>query len=397
MHNTFQALSVRHATWLELFFDLVFVAVIGVMAHGLAHADHGEIHSEQLLSFFLVVVPVLWVWAGHTLFANRYDIDSIWQRFYAIAIMALVLGMSLFLKDAQGRGYPGFVVTYLVMQGVLVIAYFTAPQTTPAGDALRRGTAIATLVGMAISATSLLTTWHWRFVLLYAGIAAQLLLMMRLNDKARAFPAHRRHLIERIGLFAIIVLGETVISIVGSFTAREDYDIFDAIAAAAGFLLIVQIWWIYFGALYLLERAKRIQSGLLVMVSNLLLYIGIIFMANLTGHAINGDLNHQTFSMLGVTGSVLFYLGKQIPYLMAYPPLRLANIVNTLTCIGITVLATFLPRAEYSLLMMCFGMFVYVQLNLWWTIPLHNVDAYAEAEETALTAGASAAVPAAER
>lgn len=86
--------------------------------------------------------------------------------------------------------------------------------------------------------------------------------------------------------------------------------------------------------------------------------------------------------MLGVTGAVLFYLGKQIPYFMAYPPLRVPTVVNTLVCLGITVIATFLPRPEYSLLMMCFGMFVYVQLNLRWTIPLHNVDAYTLVEET---------------
>jgi len=383
MHQTFHSLRFRHATWLELFFDLVFVAVIGVMAHRLAHTDHGEIHSEQLLSFFLVFVPAWWVWAGHTLFANRYDTDSVWQRLCTIAVMALVLVMSLFIKDAGGNGYPGFVLTYLAMQAVLTLAYFTAPQTTPAGDALARGMGIATLVGMVISSTSLLIAGQWKFTLLYAGIIAQLLLMACLNDKARAFPVHREHLIERIGLFAIIVLGETVIRIVGSFTAREQYDIFDAIAAAAGFLLIVQVWWIYFGALYLLERAKRIQSGLVVLVSNLLLYVGIVFLANLTGHAINGDINPQTFSMLGVTGAVLFYLGKQIPYFMAYPPLRVPTVVNTLVCLGITVIATFLPRPEYSLLMMCFGMFVYVQLNLRWTIPLHNVDAYTLVEDTA--------------
>lgn len=383
MHQTFQALSIRHATWLELFFDLVFVAVIGVMAHGLAHTDHGELHGEQLLSFFLVVVPALWVWAGHTMFANRYDTDSVWQRLCAIAVMALILVMSLFIRDAQGIGYPGFLLTYLAMQGVLALAYFTAPRTTPAGDALARGMGIAVLAGMAISAASLLIASNWKFALLYAGIVVQLALMACLNGKARAFPVHRKHLIERIGLFAIIVLGETVISIVGSFSAREEYDIFDIIAAAAGFLLIVQIWWVFFDALHLLERAKRIQSGLLVMLSHLPLYVGIIFMANLTGHAINGDLNLQTFSVLGVTGAVLFYLGKQIPYFLAYPPYRLSNVVNTLICIGITVAATFLPRAEYALLVMCFGMFVYVQLNLRWTIPMHNVEAYEVAEEKA--------------
>jgi low temperature requirement protein LtrA len=375
-HQTFQALGVRHATWLELFFDLVFVAVIGIVAHGLAHTEHGEIESKRLVSFFAVIVPTLWVWAGHTLFANRYDIDSNWQRACAIMMMGFVLLMSPYIEGVQGTGYRGVVLTYLAMQGVLALAYFTAPSTTPEGDALARGTGVAIVVGMAVSASSMLIDSEWRFALFYGGIVVQLLLMARLNDKASVFPVHRQHLIERIGLFAIIVLGETVIRIVGSFAAHKDYDTFDMIAAAAGFVLIVQIWWIFFGALHLLEQAKRIQSGLVVILSHLLLYVGMIFLANLTGHAINGDLSGQTFAVLGVSGAVLFYLGKQIPYFIAFPPYRVSNVVNTLICVGITVIATFLPRPEYSLIMMCFGMFVYVQLNLRWTIPLHNVDAY---------------------
>ena len=376
MSKTFQALGIRQATWLELFFDLVFVAVIGVVAHGLAHPHNGEIEGEQLLAFFLVFVPVWWVWAQHTLFANRYDTDSLWQRFATLALMALVLVLSLFLEDAQASSYPGLLTTYLAMQAVLALLYFTAPKTTPDGDSLARGVGIAIVVGSAMSATSLLVSSQWKFALLYAGIVAQLVLMARLDKHARAFPVHRKHLIERIGLLAIIVLGETVIRIVGSFTAREHYDVLDGVAAAAGFLLIVQIWWIFFGALPQLERAKRIETGLAVVVSHLPVYVGIVFLANLTGHAINGDLNRETFAMLGVTGLVMFYLGKQTPYFLAYPPYRVPTVVTTLVCVAITLLATQLPRPEYSLLMMCFGLFVYVQLNIHWKIPRHNVDAY---------------------
>ena len=44
----------RHATWLELFFDLVFVAVIGVIAHDLAHTHGGHIEVAQVLRFLLI-------------------------------------------------------------------------------------------------------------------------------------------------------------------------------------------------------------------------------------------------------------------------------------------------------------------------------------------------------
>lgn len=391
MRKTFQSLEVRHATWLELFFDLVFVAVIGAMAHDLGHAHHGEIDGNSLVSFFLVVIPLLWVWAGHTLFANRYDIDSNWQRLCAIAIMAIVLLSTLFIQDVHGVQYRGFLLAYLAMQGVLAVCYFTAPSTTPAGDALARSAGIAVLVGVSICATSLLVASVWQFALMFAGIIAQLVLLALAIGRAHAFPVHRAHLIERVGLFAMIVIGETVIRIVGSFTARESYDFFDMIAAAAGFLLIVEIWWIFFGALYLLERAKRLEGGLVVILCHLPLYVGMIFLANLTGHAINGDLSRQNFAMLGVVGILFFYLGKQIPYFLAFPPYRVSNVVNTVVCVGITILATFLSRPEYSLLMMCLGMFVYVQLNLRWTIPLHNVDAYLVGEADMPRAAASSA------
>ena len=49
----------RHATWLELFFDLVFVAAIGVITHHLAHVHDGHIPTKDLVLFPIEFVP-LW-------------------------------------------------------------------------------------------------------------------------------------------------------------------------------------------------------------------------------------------------------------------------------------------------------------------------------------------------
>ena len=47
----------RHATWLELFFDLVFVAAIGVITHHLTHLHDGHIPSKNSLLFSLEFIP----------------------------------------------------------------------------------------------------------------------------------------------------------------------------------------------------------------------------------------------------------------------------------------------------------------------------------------------------
>ena len=60
----------RHATWLELFFDLVFVASIGVITHHLAHSHDGHLDARQAWLFPLELIPVWWIWATHTLYSN---------------------------------------------------------------------------------------------------------------------------------------------------------------------------------------------------------------------------------------------------------------------------------------------------------------------------------------
>lgn len=94
METTFQSLPIRQATWLELFFDLVFVAVIGVVAHTLAHTHLGHLSIEQLFNFFLAFLPILWVWSTHTMFSNRYDRDDNKQKFLTLGLMGLVILMS---------------------------------------------------------------------------------------------------------------------------------------------------------------------------------------------------------------------------------------------------------------------------------------------------------------
>ena len=38
----------RHATWLELFFDLVFVVVVAKVTHLLAHTHHGHLTGRPI-------------------------------------------------------------------------------------------------------------------------------------------------------------------------------------------------------------------------------------------------------------------------------------------------------------------------------------------------------------
>jgi low temperature requirement protein LtrA len=58
----------RHATWLELFYDLVFVVVIFQLAHNLEE----DFSLNGFLGFLALFVPVWWSWTG----AGRFGFPS---------------------------------------------------------------------------------------------------------------------------------------------------------------------------------------------------------------------------------------------------------------------------------------------------------------------------------
>lgn len=352
----------RHATWLELFFDLVFVAVIGVITHDLAHTHDGHLSAAQLLRFPLVFIPVWWIWMTHTVYANRFDQDSREHRLISLIIMALLVMLSTAVEDSLGDGFGLFVMLYGAIRLLLALLYGLAYRRHSEQRPLLRTITLAIALGGAVSASAALLDGPLRYAVFYLGLAIDVLWQVSQRRQLDLLPIDRRHLVERIGLLAIIILGESVIAMVASLDHAQ-WDAFDAGSAVTGFLLIGAIWWIYFDSFPLLERAKRLTNGNVLIFSQLFLCMGLLLLANMIRHAILGDLDHATFSLLGVTGLCLFYLGKQVPYWYAFAPWRRAIVSNTLVCVGITVASSFLPRVEYSLFGMMLGMLVYVALT----------------------------------
>ncbi|MED7787681.1 low temperature requirement protein A [Francisella sp. 19X1-34] len=366
----------RQATWLELFFDLVFVAVIGVISHSLSHTEHNHISIESLFSFFLVFVPLWWVWASYTLYLNRYDQMSHYQKYITLGLMGLIIAQMYFTKDALNSYFVYFLIFYTLMRLLISLAYIFSACCFEFKKRYALKMSRIILFGAFISGLSLFVDGHLRILILYLGIIVDIVLQVRLKEEISKFSVHIKHLTERVGLLALIILGESIITIVNSFASIKQFNILDIVDAVVGFILIAQIWWIFFGSLHRLEKAKNLKTGYVLILSHLPFYIGLIFLASLIHYSIIDDLNQRTFALMAITGMALFYIGKQIPYLVAFPPYRWGIVFNSIVSISITAIASFCPKIEYSLIIMSLGLFVYIQLNVCWLIPTFDIDEY---------------------
>ena len=363
----------RHATWLELFLDLVFVASVGVIAHNLAHTHHGHIDLRQILMFPVELLPIWWIWASHTLYANRFDTDSRWHRFASLSIMFLMVTMAAFLGDGLFEHYQRFLGFYIAIRLILAALYFSSSRKLDDSANFAKITGTRLVVGAVICATSIFFDSPVREVILVAGILLEMIAAVVISIRINADPIHRPHFVERIGLLSIILLGESVISLVAGLRGVE-WNALSMAAAMSGFLFIGLIWWIFFDSFHTVERMKNMKRGYTLLYSNIFFAMGLVVLANLIRHAILNDLNMHDFQILAIAGLTSFYIGKQTNYYRFFPPYRPYIWINSVACVGITVASTFLSRPEYALMGMTFGMLVYVTLNYIWALKIDISD-----------------------
>lgn len=371
----------RHATWLELFFDLVFVVSIWVISHGLSHTQDGAVSPRQLVQFTLKFLPLWWIWASHTLYSNRLDNYSRTQRVMALSIIFLLINLSAMFAGNVLVHTAGFILIYGAIRLIMAYLYFWSQFTGKYYREYARKMCAATLVGALVCCSALLFDNDLRIMIFYAGIVTEMALVALVSVRVQLLPVHRRHLVERIGLMTMILLGESIITLVENLQKFEG-QIPNMPAMMAGFVMIGAIWWIYYGTFYLLEGARNIRTGITLMYTHLIFALGLVILANLIGLTMTNNIDMESFRMLAITGLIFFYIGKQVVYFKAFPVYRVTAIVISLISIIVAGLSTYLHSPTLALIGVTLGLLVYVCVNYVWTLSIDS-SAYLEIDRNA--------------
>ena len=93
----------RHATWLELFYDLVFVVAVSQVAHNL----YADVTISGFFSFIFLFIPIWWAWIGTTLYANRFDSDDIGHRLLMGVQMLAIAALAVNVHHGLGETSAG--------------------------------------------------------------------------------------------------------------------------------------------------------------------------------------------------------------------------------------------------------------------------------------------------
>lgn len=232
------------ATWLELFYDLIFVVIIGELTHLLAK----DISLMGAAAFIFLFIPVWWTWISTTFYNNRFDSNDITQRLFTFTSILGIIAMTFFIHDGLAGSSIGFALSYLFVRALIVFmwaraGYYNKSVRTESGHYV-----LSFAISMTLWIISIFVDPPYRFWLWSAGLAIELvtpILSIKLNSSLRDF-SFSSHIPERFGLFMIIVLGESILGIVLGLTETHHFTFNSILNSFLASILIFAIWSLYF-------------------------------------------------------------------------------------------------------------------------------------------------------
>lgn len=293
--------SQRNVSWIELFYDLIFVAAAHQLTLMLAHS----LTLIDALSPMLMFIPILWCWMSHTLFTNLFNDRSWFYHFMTFLVILGTVVMVILLPTALTTHQVLFAYAYAFVKGALVIQYLVWSLLEIHRFLNMLPVIIGNLGSGIIWMLSTLApnpVWWWVF-----AMAIDILTPIFTKTKDVASKMNPHHLPERLGLLTVIVLGEMIISLViGSFDVPLTKEV--AIVLGAGIAIAFLIFWTYFNFVNLAILGFSKSTSRIYFMSHLPMVIGIISMA--AGY--KGILQGNDSSYLLIFGIMIFTLSQRL-------------------------------------------------------------------------------------
>ena len=240
--RSLRASTPQAVTFVELFFDLVFVFAI-TQVTVLAASD---LTPAGILRALVVFWLVWWAWTQFTWTLNPADATHPVVRVVTLVATAAAFVMATAIPNTFGDGALWFAIPYVAVRGIGLWLQVRVDMERTNVD--RSGIvrwAVASVPGLVVVLLGALADpsirpWAW------LGAAALDLVAATIAGGSASWDLNPAHLVERHGLIEIIAIGEALI-VAGAAVAGQAWS--PALIAAAGAAVVAAclLWWTYFG------------------------------------------------------------------------------------------------------------------------------------------------------
>ena len=234
--------------FVELFFDLVFVFAITQVSHLLL----AHLTPLGVLEAAILLAAVWWVWIDTSWITNWLDPERGPVRLMLFGLMAAGLVMSTSLPEAFGDKGLTFAWAFAAIQVGRSLFTLWAVRGSPVQKAnfLRISAwsllgAIFWIGGGLAEGQMRLLIWLVALLLEFTAPAVGYVVPGLGRSNTAEWDVEGAHLAERVGLFIIICLGESIV-VTGATFANLTWTPPIVVAFASALVTAITMWWLFF-------------------------------------------------------------------------------------------------------------------------------------------------------
>ncbi len=229
------------ATFVELFFDLVFVFAVTQVTAVLAH----DLTLGGVVRAGIIFWLVWWAWTQYTWSLNQADTEHVQVRLFALFAtgVAFVMAVSVpFIEEPYGWLFP---VSYIVLRvaGIGIQLRMAEEEWASRGPVMIW--AVMSALGLLAVLAAAILSPQQRYIALAIAALLDVIAALRAGSTGD-WKLFVPHFTERHGLFVIIALGESLIA-AGVAGSSQTLDRGVLAVTLLAVIATCGLWWTYFG------------------------------------------------------------------------------------------------------------------------------------------------------
>src|SRR6185295_601951 len=235
----------RRISWLELFYDLVYVIAISRITHHLAM----HMSLEGFLQYACLFILIFWGWLNGSVYYDIHGSQGLRTRLMTLWQVMIISALAVTIDQPSPTWYVNTTIVFMVMQLYITYLWWSVGFYDRSHRRYNRPYTILFLLALALMALSLFVPRPWMKLIAIIVIICNYtppFIAHRLLRRSSLDLSLSSSMAERLGLFTIIVFGEVVLGVVNGISKVNTLNFSTWLNFALAVSIVFALWWIFF-------------------------------------------------------------------------------------------------------------------------------------------------------
>lgn len=235
----------RKISWLELFYDLVYVIAISTITHYVAQ----QFSFDALLDYFYLFIIIFWGWLNGSMYHDLHGNEGLRTKLMTLWQMVIVSALVITLHSNTEHLLFNATIVLLIMQIYITYLWWSVGLYDKEHRRLNKPYTIIYLISFGLMFATLFVKQPYIRILFYITVVLNcsppFVTYLLLKRKTNALSLSSS-MTERLGLFTIIVFGEVVLGVINGVIAVHDLSALTWVQFVLSISIVFALWWLFF-------------------------------------------------------------------------------------------------------------------------------------------------------